>query len=118
MVDPIVHVEIPVSDLERAKEFYSKVFGWKITETLGFTLFETGGPPGGSFARVEGDKPRGCLLYIAVEDIESRLADVERAGGRVLRGRREVPGVGWDALFEDVSGNAHYLFTPLPKGGQ
>jgi predicted enzyme related to lactoylglutathione lyase len=33
MGNPIAHVEIPVTNLEREKEFYSKVFGWKVYES-------------------------------------------------------------------------------------
>jgi len=30
MGNPIVHMEIPVTDLNKAKGFYSKLFGWKV----------------------------------------------------------------------------------------
>lgn len=29
-MDQVIHFEIPVTNLERGKTFYSKVFGWKI----------------------------------------------------------------------------------------
>ena len=29
-MNPIVHFEIPAKDMKRAKEFYGKLFGWKI----------------------------------------------------------------------------------------
>jgi len=74
MGNPIVHVEIPVTNLEKAKEFYSKVFGWKVHEKSGFTLFESGAPIGGSFNKVDKVKSGGCLFYIAVDNIEKKLA--------------------------------------------
>jgi len=115
MGNPIVHVEISVTDLEKAKEFYSKVFGWKIYEKLGFTLFESGTPIGGSFNKVDKVKSGGCLLYISVDDIEKKLEEIERSGGKVLRKKTKIPEVGWDALFEDIFGNVFYLFTPQEK---
>jgi len=115
MGDPIVHLEIPVKDVDKAKEFYSKVFGWAVHEKLGFTLFETGTPPGGSFNKVDNVNAGGCLFYIAVDNIEKKLGEIEKAGGKTLRKKRELPRIGWDALFEDVSGNVMYLFTPLKK---
>ena len=33
MADPIVHVEIPVSDLSKLRKFYSEVFGWKFKDS-------------------------------------------------------------------------------------
>ncbi|HLD97427.1 MAG TPA: VOC family protein [Candidatus Nanoarchaeia archaeon] len=30
MKNPIVHFEIPAEDVQRAKKFYEKTFGWKI----------------------------------------------------------------------------------------
>ncbi|NOS66994.1 MAG: VOC family protein, partial [Candidatus Peribacteraceae bacterium] len=29
-MDPIVHFEIPVNDLDKAREFYGSNFGWKL----------------------------------------------------------------------------------------
>jgi len=115
MGNPIVHIEIPVTDLEKAKEFYSKVFGWKVYEKMGYTLFETGAPPAGSFNRVDKVKPGGCLFYIAVDDIAKKLEEIEKAGGETVRKKSELPGIGLDALFKDVFGNVLYLFTPLKK---
>jgi hypothetical protein len=115
MGNAIVHVEIPVTSLEKAREFYSKVFGWKIYEKSGFTLFESGAPIGGSFNKVDTVKGGGCLLYIAVDDIEKKLQEIEQAGGKILRRKTEILGEGWDALFEDIFGNVFYLFTPRKK---
>src|SRR5258708_32946257 len=50
--------EIPADDLERAKKFYSKLFGWKINPIPGmadYSHIDTGGPEaspdGGMMAR-------------------------------------------------------------------
>lgn len=115
MGNAIVHIEIPVTNLEKAKEFYSKVFGWRIYEKLGFTLFESGATIGGSFNKVNKVNAGGCLLYIAVDDIEKKLKEIEQAGGKVLRRKTKIAGIGWDALFEDVFGNVLYLFTSEKK---
>lgn len=40
----IVHFDIPADDLERAKSFYSKLFGWKFEkpiETMEYYLIDT-----------------------------------------------------------------------------
>jgi len=113
-----MHVEIPVTDLAEAREFYSRVFGWRFNERLGFTLFETGTSVGGSLRKVDRVESGGILLYIGVDDVDKKLEEIEEAGGRVVRGKAPIPMVGWDALFEDVCGNASYLFTPLKKPGR
>jgi len=115
MANPIVHLEMPVTNLEKAKEFYSKVFGWKIYEKAGFTLFETGTPIGGSFGKVDKAGAGGCLLYIAVNDIEEKLKEIEKAGGKIVRKKSEIPDEGWQATFKDIFGNVLYLFKPLKK---
>ena len=34
-MDPVVHFEIPADNLERAQEFYNRVFGWKMQPVAG-----------------------------------------------------------------------------------
>ena len=33
-MDPVQHFQIPIDNVERAKKFYSDVFGWEITAQL------------------------------------------------------------------------------------
>jgi len=117
MGNPIVHMEIPANDLNKAKEFYSKLFGWKIDvmQEMDYALFDTGTPPGGGFNKVDKIKEGGCLLYIQVDDIEKKLREIEKAGGKTVRKKEEVPQFGWDAAFKDIFGNVLGLFTPMKK---
>ena len=115
MGDIIVHVEVPVTDLNKAEEFYSKVFGWKVNiiPQLNYALFETGSPPGGGFNKVDKVKEGGVLLYIGVDDIEEKLKEIENAGGKTVEKATEIPGFGWEAKFQDVFGNMLGLYTSL-----
>jgi len=117
MGNPIVHMEIPVTDLKKAKEFYSKLFGWKVDliPEMDYALFETGTPPGGGFTKVDKVKEGGCLFYISVDDIEKKLKEIEKAGGKTVRRKTEIPQFGWDATFKDTFGNVLGLFTPVKK---
>lgn len=110
-------MEIPVTDLEKAKEFYSKLFGWKVEviPQMNYAIFETGTPPGGGFNKVDEVKAGGVLFYVQVEDIESKLREIENAGGKTVRAKSEIPDIGWDAAFSDLSGNVLGLFTPKEK---
>ncbi len=115
MGDAICHVEVPVTDLERAKRFYSEAFGWDVELVPGmeYALFKTGSEPGGGFAKVEEVRPGGALFYILVKDLEEKLREIERAGGKRLGEKAEIEGIGWEAKFIDVFGNILGLFKPV-----
>jgi len=118
MVNGICHIEIPVTDLKKAKEFYSKIFGWTvplIDEKSGYAIFDTGTPPNGGFNKVNKVTPSQVQIYILVDDIEKKLQEIKNAGGRTEEKTSEVPGFGWHAKFSDVFGNVLALFKPLMK---
>lgn len=100
-------MEIPVTDLNKAKEFYSKLSGWKIDvmPEMDYALFDPGSEPRGGFNKVDKVKEGGAILYIRVDDIKKKLKEIEKAGGKTVRKKTEVPQFGWDALFKDVFGN-------------
>lgn len=112
MGDGICHVEIPVTDLERAKGFYSKAFGWEVEQVFGgeYATFKTGSEPGGGFAKVEEVRPGGALFYLMVEDREEKLREIEAAGGKRRWEKTELEDIGWEAKFTDVFGTILGLF--------
>nr|MDO8098505.1 VOC family protein [Candidatus Njordarchaeota archaeon] len=117
MGNPIVHVEIPVTDLNKAKSFYSKLFQWKIgiTPETDYALFDTGRPPNGGFSKLLKTGTNGFLLHILVDDIEKKLEEIEKAGGKTVTKKTEIPQFGWYATFKDIFGNILGLFTPKMK---
>jgi len=121
----IVHFEIPAQDVEKLKQFYEQVFGWKITQypsPLDYWVIQTvpvdeNGVPqrpginGGMFRKLEaGIKP---INYFTVESINDFLAKIEKLGGKVISPKQEVPNVGWIAAAEDPEGNQFALIQPL-----
>jgi len=121
----LVHFEIPAQDVEKIKQFYEQVFGWKITQypsPLDYWVIQTvpvdeNGVPqrpginGGMFRKLEaGIKP---INYFAVESINDFLAKIEKLGGKVISPKQEVPNVGWIAAAEDPEGNQFALIQPL-----
>ena len=106
---PIVHIEIPSRDLTESGKFYSEIFGWK-TEgipAMNYMTWQSMPQQGGGFSPLDGEavKPGDVLVYIDTDDIEGTLARIEKAGGKTIRARDEVPGMGWFAIFEDPTGN-------------
>lgn len=107
MGNPIVHWELMVSDLEKAKAFYSAVFDWTIDETTmpGYSMIDTGSePPGGMMARPEQVPMSSLNTYFGVEDVEATLARSLGTGATLIAPKTPIPGVGYWAMFTDPDG--------------
>lgn len=105
----IDYIEIPVTDVSRAKEFYGAAFGWTFTDYgPGYAgIVGPAGTPGevGGLAQtdvVPGNA--GPLVILYSDDIEASVAAVEGAGGTVTEGPFEFPG-GRRFHFTDPAGN-------------
>jgi predicted enzyme related to lactoylglutathione lyase len=46
-MDSVVHFEIPAKDTKRASTFYTKAFGWQISQFPGFEYWSLGTTPVG-----------------------------------------------------------------------
>jgi predicted enzyme related to lactoylglutathione lyase len=57
--------------------------------------------------------PPHWLGYIAVDDIDNRVAAAKQAGARVMREPFDVEGVGRIAILKDAVGALIALMTPL-----
>ena len=115
MTHNICHVEIPTTDFDKAKTFYSNLFGWKITAmpNMDYLAFETGATPGGGFNKVDkvaSAGEQGVLIYVSVDDIQGSLAKIMELGGNVVKEKTEIPNLGWYALFVDPEGNLLGIF--------
>ncbi|MGD0070125.1 MAG: VOC family protein [Candidatus Bathyarchaeia archaeon] len=121
----IVQFEIPAQNVEKLKQFYEEVFGWKIIQYPGpidYWVIQTvpvgaNGTPlrpgvnGGMFRKQQPEiKP---INYFAVESINDYLAKILKLGGKVISPKQEVPNVGWIAAAEDPEGNQFALIQPL-----
>jgi len=101
------HIEIPTTNVKKAKKFFGAVFGWTFTDhdEIRYTLFHTGGHPNGGLERVKKMPKRGQVnVYIEVEDINAKLKEIKKAKGKVLKKKKEVPGMGWYAKFRTPDG--------------
>ncbi|MDZ7290297.1 MAG: VOC family protein [candidate division KSB1 bacterium] len=113
-----IHVEIPCTDFDKAREFYEGVFGWKTSYVpeMDYMLFETGGGlEGGFYKSPEHAGRQGVVNYIEVEDIEKTLEAIHRHGGRTIVPQTCVAESGWFALFGDQDGNVLGLWKEIDK---
>lgn len=106
----IVHFELNVKDVDKIIKFYEKVFSWEIKKWEGpidYWLIMTGkeDEPGidGGLGFAEEDFPK-VVNTIDVDDIDSIIKKIQSNGGKIIRPKHAVPGVGWIAYFEDPEG--------------
>lgn len=109
----ITHIDIPVSDLERGRAFYSGLFGWRIEEVPGYEGYPMWQAPnkisgGGLAPREEGfTVPRS---YVEVDSIDEALRRVTELGGRVVKAKQAISDTSWWASFTDPDGNEVGLY--------
>ena len=114
MANAINWFEIPVSDLDRAKDFYEKVLNVSMTITEMGPLKMAWFPseqesPGaaGTLIKAESYVPShsGTLVYFQVNDIEGTLDKINSQGGKTLNPKMSIGEYGFVAHFEDCEGN-------------
>ena len=98
------YVELPVSDVSAARAFYEQAFGWSMTEFAPTYAATTTGETDLGLDGDDAEKVRAPLAVIQTDDLESALASVENAGGRIVRPIYPFPG-GRRFHFLDPSGN-------------
>jgi hypothetical protein len=98
----IDYIEYPGREIERAKDFYTRAFGWTFTDYgPDYTSFDDGRLTGG-FTK-EPDLP-SALVVIYASDLERALARVKDAGGTITRPIFAFPG-GRRFHFKDPASN-------------
>jgi predicted enzyme related to lactoylglutathione lyase len=115
MPNNIAHFDVGADDVERARRFYERVFGWRF-EPFGppdFYVIHTGSAqdPGihGSVSKrhepVVGRGRRGFECTISVDDLAAIRAAVLANGGEIVLDEHEIVGLGTLIRFEDTEGN-------------
>lgn len=114
--------EIPVSDFDRAKKFYSAIYDYEMPEMqmgpnrMGFLLsdMEKGGI-GGAIVQGEGLVPshEGPKVYLnGGADLNTVLNRVEAAGGKVILPKTMITEeYGFFAIFTDSENNLMHLHS-------
>ncbi|MVA74966.1 VOC family protein [Auraticoccus sp. F435] len=109
----ITHIDIPVTDMDRARTFYADLFGWQIAELPGFEGYPMWQAPnkisGGGLAPRSEDfsQPRS---YVEVDSIEDVLARAVDRGATVVMDRSPITDTSWWAVLRDPDGNLIGLY--------
>ena len=124
-MDKVVHFEIPADDMERAKKFYSSIFGWRLRDMpeMKYTTVttvevdekqmpkESGAINGGLMERTK--DVRSPVFAIDVDSVDEYAKKVEEAGGRVVMPKTKVGDMGFYAYVTDTEGNIIGLWQNL-----
>ncbi|WP_440970319.1 VOC family protein [Peribacillus frigoritolerans] len=123
----IVHFEIHVNDMERAKTFYGEVFGWSFQDWSDYA-----GMP--YFGAVTGNENEhgidGALMQrqsappethqalnafactIGVENYDLTEAKIIENGGKLTMPKFALPGMAWQGYYIDPEGNTFGIHQP------
>jgi len=119
----VIHFQVQADDAARAKNFYEKVFGWKIEQMMkkedGFMNWwsivtgDSGpGINGGLYERSADNKVYYYDCTIEVPDIDAAVTAVKANGGIITREKSELPNVGFFVSAKDTEGNNFALMQP------
>ncbi len=114
----VVHFELPADNVERAKTFYQKAFGWDISQYPGMEYHMVGttevdqttrqpkmpgGINGGMTKR--NNEVKNTVITIDTQDIDATMKNVEKLGGKMVQKKQPVGDMGFTAYFKDTEGN-------------
>jgi hypothetical protein len=112
----IVWFEIPADNVERARTFYGKLFGWKIDKFPGarmpYWIVNTGSDdPARNGGMMERQFPEHTITnYISVPSVERAAAKAEKLGGKIRMEKTAVPEMGYFIVCRDTENNAFALW--------
>ena len=114
----IIHFEIPADEPEKLAQFYSKLFGWKITrlqEEEEYWYIETQpnvekGLSGGISSKTS--LVKSPLNFYQVDSLDEAIEYAKSLGGTVQVSPQKVPDGIW-AIINDPEGNQFALFQDI-----
>ncbi len=118
MASRVVHFEIPVENPERAVQFYSSAFGWRIHKWDGpqeYWLVDTGeGEPGINGGIMRQTPPFDRVVNtVHVDDIDASTSRVKELGATLVGDKMMIPDVGYLQYAQDPDGNIFGMMQPV-----
>jgi uncharacterized protein len=109
-----VHLEIPASDTNRAREFYGSLFGWEWQSMEGPQEYHMTRTSEDTGAAIFPGDPGAIRPYFEVDDINAGAARVRELGGQA-DDPQPVPTMGWFSTGTDPEGNPIGLWQTDPN---
>ncbi len=115
MKNNLSHFAIYIDDIQRAKTFYSKLFGWDYTNYGQDDFLQIkdgsddeskliGALQSRKYSPID-QKIIGFECSIAVNSIDETISKIEANNGKIVMPKTEIPYVGWLVKFLDTEGN-------------
>lgn len=118
----IVWSELMTTEVEKAKAFYGRSLGLAFEAfgdgAQGYWLARLNGRPVWGIMDMTGKPggPSGWFTYMAVDDVDARVAAAEAEGAQLCMPVFEVPTVGRIAILQDPTGAIIGWMKPEPQG--
>jgi predicted enzyme related to lactoylglutathione lyase len=115
MANAFVHVELQTNDVNRAKDFYTRLFDWKLEDIPGmdYTMINVGeGTGGGMMKNPVPEIPSHWLAYVQVDDVAASTEKARSLGATIVVEATEIPDIGWFSVMIDATGAALALWQP------
>jgi len=117
--------ELMTRDVEGAKKFYADTIGWSYDampmpgDGGTYWLATMDGEPVGGIFDINGPDfqgvPESWMAYIAVDDVDARVAKAVKAGAKLMKPVFDVPGVGRIAILMQPDGAGVGWMTPVEQ---
>lgn len=103
--------ELATKDAGAAKKFYTELFGWKLKGSdaagMEYTEIMLDGKPFGGIMQMHaemGPMPSHWMTYVAVDDVDVTVKQVEALGGKICVQPQDIPHVGRFSVITDPTG--------------
>jgi len=115
--------ELMTRNVERAKKFYGDTLGWSFDAMPmpngTYWIAKDGDQPVGGIFDISapefGPVPESWMAYIAVDNVDERVAKAVKAGAKIMKPAFDIPGVGRIAILTEPGGAAVGWMTPVPR---
>ena len=136
----VVHFEIHADDVERAKKFYTGLFGWEMqqmgSEYGDYVVVVTGPGPdeiaagkvtmenvgiNGGLMKRRGPRPapdapvNGYSCIVGVDDVDAMVEKAKGLGATMALDAMDIPNVGRLAYMHDTEGNIFGIIKPAMR---
>jgi predicted enzyme related to lactoylglutathione lyase len=118
MNNAFVHVELHTTDLPRAREFYSRLFDWKLQDMPmpgggTYTMIDVGnGTGGGMMVNQAPGTPPHWLAYVGVDDVRAATKKAKDLGAKVAVDVMDVAEYGTMSVIVDPTGATLAMWQP------
>jgi uncharacterized protein len=116
-------IDLSTKDPAAARDYYSKLFGWKAEPEKdpaagGYAIARLGGQDVAGIGGLQDPNgPSAWMVYIGTRDADAAVKKIEAAGGKILAPPFDVMDVGRMAVLQDPTGAIISIWQPKTMNG-